>query len=93
MGLGDVLKRFRPSRPDPEDVARIKAWVREIAALPDGAEITVSEIACTDPACPGLETIILIMRPDGPTRAAKARGSILVQTRPDIVRALAEVSP
>ena len=79
MGLGDVLKRFRPSRPDPEDVARIKAWVREIA--------------CTDPACPGLETVILVMRPDAPTRAVKARGSILVQTRPDIVRALAEALP
>jgi hypothetical protein len=62
-GLGDLLNRFRPNRPDPEDSARIKAWVRETLALPDDAVVTVSEIACTDPACPGLETVILVMRP------------------------------
>lgn len=50
-----------------------RAWVRaEILKRINGeAAVTVSEIDCGDPACPGLETIILIMRQGEPTRALK----------------------
>ena len=51
-------------------------------------DVTVNEIACNDPACPGLETVILVMREGAKTRAYKSRGSALVQTRPEIEAAL-----
>lgn len=89
MALSTLLARFRASRPDSESVTRVKAWVREGLGLDDDAVLTVNEIACTDPACPGLETVILVMRPGAPTQAYKARGSIVVQTRPAIRKALA----
>lgn len=88
-GLGSLLDRFRPARPDPEDSARVKGWVREALALGDDDTVTVNEIACTDPACPGLETVILVMRPGEATRAFKAPGSLVVQTLPTIRKALA----
>jgi hypothetical protein len=88
--LGSLLDRFRTARPDAEDATRVKAWVRQILALPDDATVSVNEIACTDPACPGLETVILVMRPGAKTRAYKSTGSLVVQTRPAIEAALAE---
>jgi hypothetical protein len=87
--LGALLDRFRIPRADPEDAARIRSWVKIHLALPDEATITVNEIACTDPACPGLETIILVMSPGEKTRAFKSTGSLVVQTRPGIEKALA----
>ncbi len=89
MALSGLLARFKPSRPDPDSIARVKGWVRETLALPEDASVTVNEIACTDPACPGLETVILVMRPGAATVAYKARGSVVVQTRPIIEKALA----
>jgi hypothetical protein len=62
--------------------------VREILDLPEGAIVTVSEIACTDPACPGLETVMLVMRPGEKTTAYKSPGSVVVQTRPLIETAV-----
>jgi hypothetical protein len=87
--LGALLDRFRPPRADPEDAARVKGWVREILALGEEAALSVNEIACTDPACPGLETVILLMRPGEKTRAFKSPGSLVVQTRPMIEKAVA----
>jgi hypothetical protein len=89
-GIGALLHRFRQPRPDPEDVARVKAWVSAALALGDDDAVTVSEIACNDPACPGLETVILVMRKGERTRAFKARGSLVVQTRPAVEAALSQ---
>jgi len=47
---------------------RIKMWVREALSLSDEVAVTVSEINCRDPGCPGVETAILVMVPDLPTR-------------------------
>lgn len=38
--------------------------------------LTISEIDCGDPACPGLETIILVMRDGEATQAVKIRKPI-----------------
>jgi hypothetical protein len=72
-----MLKRLF-GRPEPRDDAAgaaIKQWVREIAAddeaAREGIAVTVSEIICADPSCPGTETVILIMMPGRKTAAAK----------------------
>jgi hypothetical protein len=72
-----MLKQFfgKPKPRDPAAAERIKNWVREIAAddpkKRDEIAVTVSEIICTDPGCPGTETVILIMQPHAATKAAK----------------------
>jgi hypothetical protein len=67
--------------------ARIKADVRELMGLGDAAVIAVNEILCADPACPGTETVILVMNPGEKTKAFKAQMTMAELTR----EALAEV--
>ncbi len=55
---------------------RMKQAVRIALGLSDDVALSVNEIACADPACPVLETIVLIMEPGKKTRAAKAHGSL-----------------
>ena len=51
-------------------------------------ELTVSEIECLDPACPGIETVILVMEPGRSTRAAKIGTPISEATEQDVQSAL-----
>jgi hypothetical protein len=39
-------------------IDRVTAWTRERFGLPDDAAILVSEVACTLPGCPPLETVV-----------------------------------
>ena len=63
----------RPTRPDPgrEAAERLKTRIRHILGLSDDDALTVSEIVCPDPACPGTETVFLIMRRGRKTEAIK----------------------
>ena len=69
MRLGS-LWRGR-SRTDSEATARVKAWTRAALGASADMALAVNEIACTDPACPGIETVILVMEPGRKTRALK----------------------
>jgi hypothetical protein len=67
-----------------EASAAIKAWVRERFALKERSSVTVSEIVCRDPACPGVETVILIMDAGVKTRMVRITRPILAVTVTDI---------
>jgi hypothetical protein len=56
---------------DRTELARVKELARAVLALGEEAAISVNEINCTDPACPGTETVILLMIPGERTRALK----------------------
>ena len=64
-----------------------KSWLDLYEAHPDTA-VTVNEIACLDPACPGNETIILVMEPGLKTRAAKISKTAREVSRQDVREAL-----
>ena len=49
---------FGGSRTDPEAVARVKGWVHGILKAGSGTVLAVNEIVCTDPSCPGVETVV-----------------------------------
>ena len=53
--------------------AQVKRQVRELLGLPENVVIAVNEILCADPACPGTETVILVMKPGEKTRAFKVQ--------------------
>ncbi len=77
-------KFFSPPKPrDAQAAARIKQWVRE--AMQTDIEVTVSEIDCNDLACPGIETIILIMRPNKATKAIKVSKAMDLVDECDVV--------
>lgn len=79
-------------RPLPADGAvreAILAWARAAAGLGADGVVKVNEIVCADPACPGMETILLLMPPGRPTRAVKITRPMAEVTEGDVVRALA----
>jgi hypothetical protein len=79
---------FGGSRTDPEAVARIKGWVHGVLKAGSGTALAVNEIACTDPFCPGVETVVLIMEPGRKTRACKVQKPVDAVTEQDIREAL-----
>ena len=86
-GWGNLLRR-KAAKPEAEAVARVKAWALAILAPPAGTALAVNEIACLDPACPGLETVILVMEPGRKTRACKIAKALDAVTEQDVRAAL-----
>jgi hypothetical protein len=89
MTLGNLFRK-RAERTDAEAqaIARIKAQVLAILDLPDHAVVGINEIICTDPACPGTETVILVMMPGQKTRAFKSALAITDMTEEAVREAL-----
>ena len=92
--FGSLFRRA-PSgpRPDAEAIARIKDWARASLAAQEDVAFVVNEIACTDPACPGVETVILAMAPGRRTAAAKIGKTLDAVTEQDVRAALSETKP
>lgn len=77
------------SRAAARDAAReIAEKVRRLLDLDDAATVSVSEIACGDPACGGAETVILVMRAGRRTEAAKLMKPLSTVTEEELVEAL-----
>ncbi|MCJ2081256.1 hypothetical protein [Methylobacterium sp. J-090] len=66
----------------------ILAWTRAAAGLGADGVVKVNEIVCADPACPGMETILLLMPPGRPTRAVKIAKPMAEVTEGDVILAL-----
>ena len=63
---------------------RIKDWARELLALGDEVTILVSELSCSEPGCPPIETVIAVFRGrENPTKYTIHRASVDV-TRDDV---------
>ncbi|GLK76780.1 hypothetical protein GCM10008171_20340 [Methylopila jiangsuensis] len=84
---------FRSKRAeDPERAAvsrRLNDLARAALALGEDDALTVSEIACGDPACGGAETVILVMRVGARTKALKL-AMPMAQVTEDALRRAAE---
>jgi hypothetical protein len=83
------LSVFRPQRIEPEAVSRIRGWAQAAIGDIQGVSISVNEIACRDPACPGVETIILVMAPGQRTRACKISKTLEDATEAEVREAVA----
>lgn len=46
----------------PEATRRLKDAVRNLWTIEDGAAVTVAELACDHADCPGVETVIAVLR-------------------------------
>lgn len=85
MALFSGPFRKKPPR-DTTALARVRGWCLE--CLGSAADLTISEVECADPACPGLETFILVLRPGEATQAAKIRKPLVEIMREDVEEAL-----
>lgn len=53
---------FRNSeKPDPAQVAQIRAWVHDLLPVPENAFIIVKQVECAEAGCLPAETIIAIL--------------------------------
>jgi hypothetical protein len=60
--MAGSFSMLRPSRQSPDHAAaleRVRAWTRARFALADDETVMVSEIACTVPGCPPIETHVV----------------------------------
>ena len=80
---------FRKKAPrDEAALARIRGWVAAALGDPAGLDLTISEVDCADPACPGLETFILVLRAGEATQAVKVKKPIPDIEEADVVEAV-----
>jgi hypothetical protein len=87
--FGGIWKASTTARGVPPEVhARVKDMTRAILALPDEVTVSANEIICADPACPGSETVILVMRPGEKTRAFKVQKAMADVSEDDLRAAL-----
>jgi hypothetical protein len=86
----DLLGAFR-RRPSPDAAARarVAGIARRLGGFGPEVTLTVNEIVCADPACPGTETVILVMQPGARSRACKVGKPLEEVTEADVAAALA----
>ena len=85
----DLLGAVR-RRPSPDAAARARgaAIARRLGGFGPEVTLTVNEIVCADPACPGTETVILVMQPGARSRACKVAKPLDEVTEEDVAGAL-----
>lgn len=83
------MRRRGQDEADGRDAARTLAELaRRVLDLDEEATVSISEIACGDPACGGAETVVLVMRPGRRTEAAKVKCPMARVTEDDLRAAL-----
>jgi len=62
------MNLFDPKPPaNTEKILQIQCWVRDRLALDEETIVMVSELRCSEPGCPPLETLIAVL--DGPRQS------------------------
>jgi hypothetical protein len=79
---------FGLPKPDKQAVDRVKDLARAALRVSPDTAFAVNEIACNDPGCPGIETVILVMEPGQKTRALKVAKPLDEVMEQDILKAL-----
>ncbi|GLS44510.1 hypothetical protein [Methylobacterium brachythecii] len=87
-----TLFGFGRPRPGEAERRRIEDWAREAGGYGETVVVKVNEIVCADPACPGFETVLLIMAPKTRSAAAKIAKPLAEVTREDVVAAISASS-
>ena len=55
----------RPSTGASSNTGNVKRWARELFVLSDDATVMVTELRCSEPGCPPLETVIALLSESG----------------------------
>ncbi|MPR11171.1 hypothetical protein [Microvirga tunisiensis] len=91
-----MLQWWRERRSQAEErailIAEIKPRIRTAFGLGETDTVAVNEIACPDPGCPDIETVILIMRPGQKTQAVKIALPLAKVSGSDLAQAAARSS-
>jgi hypothetical protein len=74
-------------------IRRLKDWTRELLVLGEEVTLTVSELRCTEPGCPDVETVIGALFGPGRQRRWKVIAPATAVTREQLAAAFAEFPP
>lgn len=75
----------QPQKRDPVQLTQVKQWVTARFAVPDDATVMVTELRCTEPGCPPLETVIAVLAADGTRQQWKLHHAANAITEAEIV--------
>jgi hypothetical protein len=85
------LKAWRARSAERASIAaQLKQDLIAALGLGEADALAVNEIACADPGCPDLETVVLVMRAGLPTRALRIRRTMDAVDENDIAALVAE---
>jgi hypothetical protein len=73
-------------RTDPKRIAEVKEWTAEVFRLGADGSVMVTELRCTEPGCPPLETVIAILDQPGQPRQFKIPKAIADVTFADVLQ-------
>src|SRR6266446_1284398 len=86
-----MINLLQPHSPgDPQHIAAVKSWTADAFQLTEDTTVMVTELRCTEPGCPPLETVIALFHPQTGTRQFKVSKALRAVTRDDVL-ALAPV--
>jgi hypothetical protein len=71
-------------KPSSAKIAQVKQWVQERFTLAEDAIVMVTELRCTEPGCPPLETVIAVLDGPGSRRQYKLHKGVSSVTPEDI---------
>jgi len=60
-----VLRPHGPPPADPRAATRARRWVREALGLDEGTVVLVRQLACHEPGCPPVETVLAVLHEGG----------------------------
>lgn len=86
-----MLSDGRRGQPSPER-ARVRAWCREALDLPTHVTVLVTELACDDPDCPDVETVIALLEDGREPRTARIFLPAADVTEAHVYTALAQLA-
>ncbi len=85
MSPGPSGKSIRTrTGPNADCARRIKRWTRDLLSLDAGEVVSVTEMRCSEPGCPDIETVIGIPKPGGSWRTLKIAKKLCRVRRSDI---------
>ncbi|MEO0869481.1 MAG: hypothetical protein AAFY17_13775 [Cyanobacteria bacterium J06642_11] len=85
MGLFDSSASNKVSL---EQVKQLKAWTYQILSLDESVPISISQLTCTEPGCPPLETVVAVMTQ--PPQTYKIHQAAIDIVEGDLVKALTQ---
>jgi len=88
--LDDLLGGKRKS--NSQTTQQVKAWVLDILQLEEDTSLMVTELRCTEPGCPPIETVIALLKPSHPTHQYKIHKPVADITLDDVAT-LATIQP
>lgn len=81
---GKSIRTRTRNGPGADCARRIKRWTRELLSLDAGEVVSVTEMRCSEPGCPDIETVIGIPKPGGSLRTLKIAKKLCRVRRSDI---------